>query len=254
MSKIVLTGSIGNITKPLTKHLVKDGNVVSVISTNDTRRGEIESLGAEALIGSMEDAAFLTASFACADVVYFMIPPTHSSPDNSRRVAQNAVSAIRTSGVKRVIFLSSVGAHLSSGTGIILGSYHAEQVFRAVHGISLTIIRPGYFYQNLFEYVDMIKTMDMLGANYGGSDRLDFAHPVDIAQAISEEVLASAEPTIKVRYVISDQRTCDEVASVLGASIGKPDLKWLTFTDQEAHQGMAWPPRWSLAQPCTAVP
>ena len=117
--------------------------------------------------------------------------------------------------------------------------HHAEQVFRrAVQGISLTIIRPGYFYHNLLEFVDMIKTMGILGANYGGSDRLDLVHPVDIAHAIAEEVLAPAESVTKVRYVLSDQRTCDEVASVLGAAISKPDLQWATFSDEETRHSL----------------
>jgi hypothetical protein len=36
-----------------------------------------------------------------------------------------------------------------------------------------------------------------------------------------------------VRYVASEELTCNEVASILGAAIGKPDLKWLLITDEE---------------------
>jgi len=239
MVKVVLTGSVGHITKPLAKLLVKEGCSVSVITTNDARRGEIESLRAAALVGSIEDAAFLTASFAGVDVVYFMIPPSHSSPDSSRRVAENASDAVRASGVKKVIFLSCVGAHLSSGTGFILGSYHAEQVFREVPGISLTIIRAGYFFYNLILYIPMIKANGFLGSNYGGNDTLGLVHHLDVAELISEEVLTPAVPIVKVRHVVSDHRTCNETAALLGASINQPDLEWRTYTDEETYQGLA---------------
>ena len=32
---------------------------------------------------------------------------------------------------------------------------------------------------------------------------------------------------------LSDELTCNEVASILGAAIGKPDLKWSLITDEQ---------------------
>lgn len=60
---IVLTGSIGNIGKPLTKELVDKGHSVTVISSNEKRRKAIEALGAKAAIGSMFDPGFLIETF-----------------------------------------------------------------------------------------------------------------------------------------------------------------------------------------------
>ncbi len=45
--KIILTGSLGNISKPLTKYLVGKGNTVTVISSKAERQKEIEALGAK---------------------------------------------------------------------------------------------------------------------------------------------------------------------------------------------------------------
>ncbi len=61
--KIVLTGSLGNIGRPLTENLVKDGFDVTVISSNPERQNTIESLGAKAATGSIYDAGFLTETF-----------------------------------------------------------------------------------------------------------------------------------------------------------------------------------------------
>jgi uncharacterized protein YbjT (DUF2867 family) len=57
--KITITGSLGNISKPLTKELVQKGHTVTVISSNAERQKEIEALGAKAAIGSMGDVNFL---------------------------------------------------------------------------------------------------------------------------------------------------------------------------------------------------
>ena len=44
--KITITGSLGNISKPLTIELVQKGHAVTVISSNPERQKQIEALGA----------------------------------------------------------------------------------------------------------------------------------------------------------------------------------------------------------------
>jgi uncharacterized protein YbjT (DUF2867 family) len=73
--KVVVTGSLGNISKPLTKELVKKGHRVTVISSNPEKQKEIEALGAIAAIGTLEDVDFLVSTFTGADAVYCMVPP-----------------------------------------------------------------------------------------------------------------------------------------------------------------------------------
>src|ERR1700693_3693831 len=70
--KIVVTGSLGHISKPLTEELVQNGHGVTVVSSKPERQNEIEALGATAAIGTMEDADFLSATFTDADIVYVM--------------------------------------------------------------------------------------------------------------------------------------------------------------------------------------
>ena len=70
--KIIVTGSLGHISKPLAIELVQQGHDVTVISSNPERQEAIETLGAKAAIGIMEDVDFLLATFTGADVVYVM--------------------------------------------------------------------------------------------------------------------------------------------------------------------------------------
>ena len=67
--KIVVTGSLGHISKPLVQELVKKGHSVTVISSNAARQADIEALGAKAAIGTMKDADFLTATFTGAESI-----------------------------------------------------------------------------------------------------------------------------------------------------------------------------------------
>jgi len=238
--QIVITGSLGNIGKPLTQELVQKGNSVTVISSNPEKQKVIEDLGVRAAIGSVDNIEFLTTTFSDADAVYCMIPPNFGESnqvDYYKRIGNNYERAIKESNIKRVVHLSSWGAHLNKGTGIILGSHNVENILNNLQGVAITHLRACSIYYNLYGFIGMIKTAGFIGTNYGGDDKIVWAHPTDIAIAASEELIKTTDIN-KIRYVASDERTANETAKILGAAIDKPDLKWLTFTDKQAKDGM----------------
>lgn len=238
---IVVTGSLGNISKPLTGELVQKGHTVTVISSKPDKQPDIEAVGATAAIGSLEDVDFLTATLTGTDAVYAMIPPNFTTPDqlaHYQRLGRSYAQAIRQSGVKRVVHLSSWGAHLAHGTGFIVGSYHVEGMLNDLSDVAVTHLRAGYIYYNLYNYVGLIRGQGIIGANYGGDDQLVMVAPTDIAAAAAEELTTPATTGQHVRYVASDERTANEIAHSLGVAIGKPDLNWVTFTDAQMKSGM----------------
>jgi uncharacterized protein YbjT (DUF2867 family) len=239
--KIILTGSLGNIGQPLATALVQQGHAVTVISSQPDRQAAIEALGATAAIGSVEDAAFLAATFTGAEAVYLMVPPNFAVADSRayhRGVGRSYAQALRQAGVRRVVQLSSWGAHLAAGTGGILGSHDVEEILAAVPGLALTQLRPTSFYTNMFSFIGMIKAAGIIGVNYPGSTRVGFVHPLDIARAAAEELVTPAAPGRHIRYVASDERTADEVAQVLGAAIGQPHLPWVALTDAQMQDSL----------------
>jgi uncharacterized protein YbjT (DUF2867 family) len=238
--KIIVTGSLGHISQPLATELVQKGHAVTVISSKPEKRNDIEALGATAAIGSLADADFLTATLAGADALYAMVPPQFSDTDVRAyygRIGRNYAQAIRQSGVKRVVYLSSYGADLDEGTGLILGAHDVEGLLGQLPDVAITYLRPTYFYYNLYAFVGMIKEAGVMAANYGGEDALVMVAPADIAAVAAEELTAS-EPRSGVRYIASDERTGTEIARILGEAIGKPDLTWTVITDQQMQTGM----------------
>jgi len=238
--KIIITGSLGNISKPLSQELIAKGNDVTIISRNSDKQEEITALGAKAAIGSVEDAAFLKEAFAGAYAVYAMTPPNFAVTDMIayyRNTALAYAAAAKATSVKHVVYLSSYGADLDKGTGIIVGSHQAEGILNELENVSVTCLRPGYFYYNLYHFLDTIKNQGIIGTNFGGDDKLVMVSPLDIAAAATEE-LTDENPQSKVRYIASDERTCKEVARLIGEAIGKPDLPWLTFSDEQVTQFM----------------
>ena len=241
--KVVVTGSLGNISKPLATELVQKGHTVTVISGKPEKQTDIEALGAIAAIGSLEDSGFLTATFTGADAVYCMIPPNDYFDLNLdllayyRRIANNYAQAVRQSGVKRMVYLSSIGAHLEKGSGILLGHHIGEGIVNELSDVAISFIRPLAFYYNLYGFVETIKNQGVIAANYGADDNYVWVSPIDIAAAIVEEL---ETPLVgrKVRYVASDELTGNETATILGAAIGKPDLKWMIIPNEVMRSGL----------------
>ncbi|GAB3864610.1 NmrA family NAD(P)-binding protein [Hymenobacter segetis] len=240
--KIIITGSLGNISKPLATALVQQGHAVTVISSKPDKQAEIEALGAAAAFGKVEDVDFLTATFTGADALYLMVPPHFAVADSRayhQQIGRNYAQAIQRAGVRRVVQLSSWGAHLAEGTGGILGTHDVEVVLREVPGVTLTHLRPTSFYTNFYTSIGMIKGAGMMGANYAGDIKVAFVHPRDIAAAAAEELIKPAATAgTDVRYVASDERTAAEVAHAFGTAIGQPDLQWVAFTDEQMRNNM----------------
>ncbi|GAB4006610.1 NmrA family NAD(P)-binding protein [Spirosoma migulaei] len=238
--KIIITGSLGNISKPLAQEIIAKDHQVTIISSNADKQQKIEALGAIAAIGSVEDVAFLKTAFAGADAVYGMTPPNFGATDMIgyyRNVANAYAEAVKSAGVKHIVYLSSYGADLEKGSGIIVGSHQAEDILNELDGVAVTCLRPGYFYCNLYNFLGMIKRQGVMGTNFGGDDKLVMVSPLDIAAAATEE-LTEVFPQNKVRYIASDERTCSEVAKLIGEAIGKPNLQWVTFTDEQVRNSM----------------
>ena len=239
--KIVVTGSLGHISKPLALALIQKGHAVTVISSNSERRPAIEALGAVAAIGSLQDAGFLARVFDGADAVYLMIPPSYTGVTNVRayygEIGSKYVEAIRATGVERVVFLSSMGAELDKGTGVVLGVHDVEGLLDNLSGVRITHLRPGYFYYNLYNYIGQIKGLGFITDSFGGEDRLVLVSPVDIAAAVAEELEARGYVE-RIRYVASDESTASGIARAIGGAIGKPELKWEVCSYAQRLEGL----------------
>lgn len=272
---IVLTGSLGNISKPLAMELIAKGHSVTVISSKADRQKEIEALGAKAAIGTMQDVDFLTRTFTGADIVYCMAtgdrsrmfnksnPLTLPEMDNDMNLIwRNYKQAIQQSGVKKVILLSTIGAHTNKGNGILKWGYDGEKTLGELPAdVSIKVMRPVGFYYNLLGFAQMIKQLSkgFVGAfmslryyglggllngkrgiilnNIDGSDISLLVSPLDIASVIAEEM---EKPFVgrTIRYIASEELTCNEVTKILGEAIGKPYLKWGRISDKQLLNAM----------------
>ncbi|MDO6429395.1 NAD(P)H-binding protein [Flavitalea sp. BT771] len=244
--KFTITGSLGHISKPLTELLVQQGHSLTVVSSKPERQKEIETLGAKAAIGTMEDAGFLAAAFKGADAVYIMeaagygsfFDPNFDLMATVSRIGRNYQQAIQQSGVKRVVHLSSIGGHTDKGNGILAFHHDVENILRQLpDDVSIKFMRPVGFYYNMFAFIPTIKAQGAIVSNYGGDDREPWVSPLDIAAVIAETIQQPFEGRT-IRYIASDEVSPNEVAHILGEAIGRPDLKWVVIPDEQSLEGL----------------
>jgi uncharacterized protein YbjT (DUF2867 family) len=224
--------------------LIQKGHQVTVISSNPAKLKEIESLGAKAAIGNIEDVDFLTRAFTGADVVYcFFTPGGFFDPnfDLMAKITQWARTykqAILQSGVKKVVHLSSIGAHTDKNNGILAFHYKAEQILRELPpDIAIKHLRPVGFYYNLLSFIPGIKAQGVIASNYGGDNKKPWVSPIDIAAVAAEELTGPFNGRT-VRYIASEEIGSTEIAHILGAAIGKPDLQWVLIPGEQLRNGL----------------
>jgi uncharacterized protein YbjT (DUF2867 family) len=241
--KYVVTGGAGHITKPAAEKLLAAGHQVVIVSRSAENVKELVAKGASAAVGSIEDETFVKNAFAGADAVYLMIPPNFS-PGPSWRAYQNKVAdiyvnAVKANNIKNVVMLSSIGAHMGNGAGPIDGLADMEKKLGALENVNVKFLRPSYFYYNLFSMIPLVKNMNIAGSNFGNSgEKLVLTHTSDIAEALSDELLHLNFTGHSSRYIASDEKDVNDIAAVLGNAVGKPGVAWVTFTDEQALEGM----------------
>jgi len=239
--KIIVTGSLGNIGKPLTQELIKNGHSVTVVSSNAARKDAIESLGAKAAIGELQDTAFISKTFEGADVVYTMATNSASTffdqdvdiIDYMVQIAKNYKQAIEKNNIKKVVHLSSIGAHTDKANGILRFHYEVEKVMNELpEDVSIKIMRPTGFYTNILRSIPTIKNQGAIISNYGGDQKEPWVSPKDIATAIAEEIELPFNGT-SIRYLASDEASPNEIAAIIGKAIGMENLKWTKISDEQ---------------------
>lgn len=237
--KYVVAGSLGHISKPLSQKLLANGHEVTIITSKNDNEAAINELGAKAAVGSLEDVQFLSNTFKDADAVYTMIPPNWN-PTNWKdwigSIGNNYANAIKEAGVKYVVNLSSIGAHMPDGCGPVSGLHRVEEALNKLENVSVRHLRPAYFYHNLLAQVGMIKHANILGANFGET-HFPMVHPADIADAAAEELLNLSFTGHSVRYIVGDEKSGADIASVIGQAINKPGLPWVVFSDGQSVEG-----------------
>ncbi len=238
----VIMGATGNIGSKLANILLDKGEKVKVIGRSAERLKPFVDHGAEAAVGDVADVGFLTNVFKGADAVFALIPPAYTANDFRgyyNEIGANIVRSIQESGVKHVLFLSSLGAHLPEKTGPVKGLYDVEQKLNKLDDVNILHLRPTYFMENLLTNIGMIKNMNINGGTIKGDIKFAMIATKDIAPVAADHLLKRDFSGKTVHELLGERDiSMDDVTKVFGEKIGKPDLGYVQFSVEDAKKGM----------------
>jgi uncharacterized protein YbjT (DUF2867 family) len=229
----VITGASGRIGGQTAAMLLKAGKKVRAVLRHPEKAAQLAELGAELAVGDMHDAAFLGDAFAGADAVLVMIPGDMQAADFGAvqdDIGNAVTAAIRNSGVKRVVNLSSCGGHTEVMTGVVAGLARQEVRLNALDDVHVLHLRPTYFMENTMGFIGMIKGMGIAGSAIAADKSMPLVAVKDVAQVAYASLLDFRTSGKAVLPLLGPRNyTMAEFTAVLGAAIGKPDLAYVQF-------------------------
>lgn len=238
---IVIMGATGNTGRPAAEALLAAGKRVRVVGRDAARLAGLVAKGAEAAVGDAEDKAFVARAFAGAESAYTLLPPDYSGAsffDRTDRLSDAVVHGVRESGLKRLVLLASLGAQHEAGTGPIRALHRAEKKLSALAGLNVLFLRPGYFFENFFGALGLIRHQGVNGGVIQPDVKVSMIATKDIAAALAKALLAADWQGVAVRELHGPELTMREATTILGAAIGKPDLAYVQFPDDGMRQGL----------------
>lgn len=233
----VITGATGN-TGSIAATLLLDRNEnVRVIGRSADRLEPLATRGAEPFVCDVNDAAALTKAFSGAKAVYAMIPPSMTSQDyraEQDRATDAIAQAIEAAGVEYVVSLSSVGADKAEGTGPVAGLHHLEQTLNNIPGLNALHLRPAYFMENTLAQIGIVQTMNITAGPLRPDLKMPMIATRDIGAAAAQALAARDFNGKQTKELLGERDlSYTEVASIIGAAIGKPELKYIQLPDQQ---------------------
>ncbi len=142
-------------------------------------------------------------------------------------ISDALAAAIRDSGVKHVVALSSIGAQLPSRTGPVTGLHRMEIKFNAVPGIHVLHLRPSFFMENTLAQIPVIQKMGVMGGVQKGELPIAMIATRDIAAAAADALERRDFNGSSTRELLGERDlSFDEAAKIIGTAIGKPTLSY----------------------------
>jgi NAD(P)H dehydrogenase (quinone) len=220
-----VTGITGHVGRVAANLLLEKKLPVRAVLRNAVKGGEWKNKGTEVAIAELHDAVSLENAFKNTSGAFVMTPPLFDSDDplsDHNRMLDALVAAIKKAKPEKVVYLSSVGAHLENGTGAIRKLYDMEQAFKTLD-IPTASIRAAWFMENFQGNIAYAKESGKLPSFL---NPLDLSIPMVSATDIGKLAADLLEENWKGHRILELSGPCsysaNDVAYVLSYRLNSP--------------------------------
>ena len=242
----VILGATGNTGSIIVDTLLSGRKKVRVVGRDPGRLQRFVRKGAEAFTGDVSDAGALTKAFRGARAAYLMLPPITSREDQERE-SDAIAKAVKESGLRYAVNLSSYGAHVPEGTGPVTGLHSSEQKLNAITDLNVLHLRAAYFMENNLTAIDMIHGMGLFGHALLPHLKLPMIATPDVGAYAAQRLVDLDFSGKQTRELLGERDlSMTEATAVIARGIGKPDLRYEQFPYdqvQKVLEQMGMPPR-----------
>jgi uncharacterized protein YbjT (DUF2867 family) len=242
----LILGASGHTGSIIADALLLKGEKVRVVGRDVGRLERFVRKGGEAVTANVSDAAALTKAFSGADAAYLMLPPVNSREDQERQ-SDAIAKAVKESGLRYAVHLSSYGAQVPEGTGPVAGLHSSEQKLNAISGLNVLHLRAAYFMENNLAAIGMIHGMGIVGNALLPDLKLPMIATRDVGDYAARRLQDLDFSGKQTRELLGERDlSMTEATAVIGRGIGKLDLHYEQFPYdrmQQALTQMGIPPK-----------
>ena len=239
---IVIIGATGKVGSKVVQHLLSQGKLVRAVGRDAAKLRPFADRGAEVVTASFAETDKLTDALVGADVVLTMVPSNHAAPDflaEQRQAADTQVIAIRQSGIKNVVNLSSSGAHVIEGNGVLMALAEMEVKLNQLTDVNVLHLRPTFYMENAFYSLELIKHKRINGLPVNGDLAFPMIATKDVAAVIVEKLVNFSTVGKSVLPLLGPKNyTLRELTTALGTAIGLPGLPYIQFSPEDTKAGI----------------
>jgi uncharacterized protein YbjT (DUF2867 family) len=213
VNTILVTGAAGNTGSLIVQHLLSQGEHVRAFVRSGDAGKVAPHPNLEIAIGDLDDVASVRSAMKGAAVAYLL------AANSPSQVVQEigVIDAARAEGVRRLVKHSAAGADAAHANPILQWHGQAEAALKR-SGLSYTILRPHWFFQNLFWFAQPGHETVTMALGHEKVAAIDIR---DIAE-VAARVLTTPGHEGKTYTLTGPQAlSAEEMAAQLAGAIGE---------------------------------
>ncbi|MDW5550958.1 NmrA family NAD(P)-binding protein [Methanosarcina sp.] len=199
----IILGATGQIGSMLVENLLKKGQPVRAVIRDSSKVQELNNKGAEVVIADYFDAETLKRAFQGGSSVFLLTPENPECKNclkEIQMIINNYREAVFSSGLTKIVGLSSMGAQHEAGTGNLMASYMLEHAFSDLE-IEQIFVRPAYYFSNWLGYLELVKENGILPTFFPPEMELPMIAPPDVAKFLAE-VMTCKNPQERIYEIM----------------------------------------------------
>ena len=212
---ILLTGATGKTGSATAKALNEKGITFRALIRNEEKRGDIESLGGEVVIGSIENKEAVDQSMVDVETALILLP----NSENQLSLEKQLVDSAKQAGAKRVVKMSSIEATPDATSPIPKLHLESEEYIKQ-SGLSWTMIKPNFYMQNLLASAGTIKDQGKIFLPMG-EGKTGMIDTTDVGKVLAKVLSEDGHESMNHEITGPEILSFNEVAEIFSKGLDK---------------------------------